>query len=42
MEKTLSETIIGVIQWTIAILSVLGTVALFTWVAILFFKKDRR
>jgi hypothetical protein len=42
MEKTLGQTILGVIQWTIAILSVLGTVALFTWVAILFLKKDRR
>ena len=31
----------GVLQWTVAILSVLGTVALFTWIAVLLFKKDR-
>ena len=35
------KIILGVIQWTIAILSVAGTLALFTWIAILLFKKDR-
>jgi hypothetical protein len=37
----LSEMILGVLQWTIAIASVLGTVALFTWIAVMFLKKDR-
>lgn len=35
------DTIIGILQWTVAIASVLATVALFTWLAILFFKKDQ-
>jgi len=41
MQKSLVETLIGVLQWTIATVSVLGTIALITWVAVLFFKKDR-
>jgi hypothetical protein len=41
MEKTLGQTILGVIQWTIAILSVLGTVALFTWVEIVQRELDK-
>jgi hypothetical protein len=42
MQKSLGETILGVIQWTIAILSVVGTLGLITWVAVMFFKKDDR
>jgi hypothetical protein len=33
--------IIGVLQWTVAILSVAGTLALFTWIAVMFLRKDR-
>jgi len=36
------NTFLGILQWTIAILAVAGTLALFTWIAFLFFKKDRR
>jgi hypothetical protein len=42
MEKTLLETTIGVFQWTVAIGSVIGALALFTWIAVLFLKKDRK
>ena len=31
----------GVIEWTLAIGSVTGTVALFTWIIVMFVKKDR-
>ena len=41
MHKSFGEMILGVLQWTIAIGSVLGTIALFTWIAVLFLKKDR-
>jgi hypothetical protein len=34
--------IFGVFQWTLAIGSVLGTLALFTWLIVMFFKKDRK
>jgi hypothetical protein len=34
--------ILGVFQWTLAIASVLGTLALFTWLIVMFFKKDRK
>jgi hypothetical protein len=36
------NTLLGILQWTIAILSVAGTLALFGWIAAMFFKKDRR
>ncbi len=32
---------LGVIQWTLAIGAVAGTVALFTWIIVMFVKKDR-
>jgi hypothetical protein len=35
------RTILGVLQWTIAIVSVLGALALFTWIAVILLKKDR-
>ena len=41
MQKSLGEMILGVLQWTIAIASVIGTIALFTWIAVMFLKKDR-
>jgi len=41
MQKIL-ETTLGVLQWTVAIGSVLGALALFTWIAILFLKRDRK
>ena len=34
--------LLGILQWTLAIGSVLGTLALFTWLMIMFFKKDRK
>ncbi len=33
--------IFGVLQWTIAIAAVLGTIALFTWIAFMLLKKDK-
>ncbi len=41
MQKTWPEMLLGVLQWTIAIVSVLGTIGLFTWIAVLLLKKDR-
>jgi hypothetical protein len=35
------DAFIGILQWTIAIVSVLATLALFAWIAALFLKKDR-
>jgi hypothetical protein len=35
-------TLVGILQWTVAILSVAGTLALFGWIAAMFFRKDRR
>ena len=35
------RTLFGVLQWTLAISSVAGTVALFTWIIVMFFKKDK-
>lgn len=34
--------LLGVFQWTLAIGSVLGTLALFTWLIVMFFKKDHK
>src|SRR5215470_4528702 len=35
------KVVIGILQWTLAILSVGGTLALFTWIGVMLFKKDR-
>jgi len=35
------NTILGILQWTLAIGSVLATLALVTWMLALFLKKDR-
>jgi hypothetical protein len=32
----------GILEWTVAIAAVAGTIALFTWLAVLFFRKDTR
>jgi hypothetical protein len=32
---------VGVLQWTVAIAAVIGTLALFTWVIAMVVKKDR-
>ena len=34
-------TILGIFQWILAIVSILGTCALLTWIAVMFLKKDR-
>ena len=33
------KIVLGVLQWGIAIAAIVGTIALFTWMAILFFRK---
>ncbi len=35
------RSVIGVLQWTIAIGAVLGALALFTWIAVMLVKKDK-
>ena len=35
------QAILGVLQWTIAIVSVVGTVALFSWILTMIVKKDK-
>jgi hypothetical protein len=35
------RSLLGVIQWTLAIGSVVATVALFTWIIVMFVKKDK-
>jgi len=34
--------VLNVLRWTIAVLSVAGTLALIGWLAVMFFKKDNR
>jgi len=36
------KLIIGILKWSVAIAAVAGTIALFTWLAVLFFRKDTR
>jgi hypothetical protein len=33
---------LGILQWTVAIAAIAGTIALFTWLTVLFFRKDKR
>jgi len=33
--------LIGVLQWTVAIVSVAATLALITWMLVMVFKKDK-
>jgi hypothetical protein len=42
MQQTLPQMIAGAVQWAVVIVSVLGTIALFTWIAVMFFRKDHR
>ena len=34
--------VFNLLRWTIAVLSVAGTLALIGWIAIMFFRKDNR
>jgi hypothetical protein len=34
--------VIGILQWSVAIAAIAGTIALITWLAVLFFRKDDR
>ena len=34
-------SLFGLLQWTIGIVSVAATLALFTWILLMIFKKDR-
>ena len=36
------KLIFGILEWTVAIVALAGTIALFTWLAVLFFRKDTR
>jgi hypothetical protein len=35
------RSVLGVIQWTLAIGSVVATLALFTWIIVILVKKDK-
>jgi hypothetical protein len=35
------SVVVSILQWTLAIASILGTVALLAWMAVMFLKKDR-
>jgi hypothetical protein len=35
------QLVLGILQWTLAILSVAATVALFSWILLLISKKDK-
>jgi hypothetical protein len=35
------RSLLGVIQWTLAIGSVVATLALFTWIIVMLVKKDK-
>jgi hypothetical protein len=37
----LVQTVMGVLQWTIAILAVAGTLALFGWILTMVVRKDK-
>ena len=34
------DTLLGALQWTIAILSVMGTLALVSWILLMIVRKD--
>ncbi len=36
------KIILGILEWTVAIAALAGTIALFTWLTVLFFRKDTR
>jgi len=35
------RSLLGVLQWTIAIVSITGTLALFSWILVMILRKDR-
>ena len=35
------RSVLGILQWTIAIVSVAGTLALFGWMIMMIFRKDK-
>jgi hypothetical protein len=35
------QSLLGVLQWTIAVVSVAGTVGLFSWIVIMVVRKDK-
>jgi hypothetical protein len=35
------DSLLGVVQWTVAIVSVVGTLALFGWILKMILKKDK-
>jgi hypothetical protein len=36
------KLIFGILEWIVAIVALAATIALFTWLAVLFFRKDTR
>ena len=36
------KLVLDVLRWTIAVLSIAGTLALIGWLAVMFFRKDNR
>ena len=36
------KLVFGILEWTVAILAIAGTIALFSWLAIMIFRKDTR
>lgn len=41
LAASMLQIVFGIVQWTLIIVSVAGTLALFTWIAVMFLKKDR-
>jgi len=35
------QSLFGVLQWTVAVVSVVATLALFSWIAFMILKKDK-
>jgi hypothetical protein len=38
---SVSQAVVGVVQWTLAIVSIGGTLALFSWILVMVVKKDK-
>jgi len=36
------KLVFGILEWIVAIVALAGTISLFTWLAVLFFRKDTR
>jgi hypothetical protein len=39
--RDVATAFFGIVQWTIAIAAVLGTLGLFTWILVMFVKSDK-